>query len=272
MPLRSGSRAAARARARRRAPEDRHAAAHRRPHASTTRALAEQPGDTPTPVFSFLGRGAEHPRQVSCHITHTNERTHEIIRAGLIARRFSRAPSKASGRATARRSKTRSCASRISTRHQIFLEPEGLTTFEIYPNGISTSLPFDVQLDARAFDPGLRERARHAARLCDRVRLLRSARPEVLARDEGRSRISTSRGRSTARRDTRRRRRRASWPASMRRFACAAASRGPRGARKPTSACCRRPDHARRHGAVSHVHEPRRISALAARGQCRLAA
>jgi tRNA uridine 5-carboxymethylaminomethyl modification enzyme len=108
--------------------------------------LAVQPGDEPPPVFSFLGARAMHPRQLPCWITHTNERTHEIIRAGLdrspmytgiiegvgprycpsIEDKVTRFPERAS--------------------HQIFLEPEGLATREIYPNGVSTSLPFDVQL------------------------------------------------------------------------------------------------------------------------------
>ena len=96
--------------------------------------------------------------------------------------------------------------------HQIYLEPEGLDTHEIYPNGISTSLPFDVQLDARALDARLRERAHPAARLRDRVRLFRSARPARRRSRPRRSAASSSPGRSTARRATRRPRRRACWP------------------------------------------------------------
>lgn len=108
--------------------------------------LLVQPGDEPVPVFSYLGRRSDHPRQVSCHITATNERTHEIIRAGCdrsplfsgliegIGPRY--CPSV--------EDKVHRFADKVS--HQIFIEPEGLTTHEIYPNGISTSLPFDVQL------------------------------------------------------------------------------------------------------------------------------
>lgn len=108
--------------------------------------LLVQPGDEPMPVFSYLGRRSDHPRQVSCHITATNEHTHEIIRAGCdrsplfsgliegIGPRY--CPSV--------EDKVRRFADKAS--HQIFIEPEGLTTHEIYPNGISTSLPFDVQL------------------------------------------------------------------------------------------------------------------------------
>ncbi len=107
--------------------------------------LEAQPGDRPTPRFSFIGTPADHPRQVSCHITHTNERTHEIIRGGL-----SRSPLYAG---VIEGVGPRYCPSiedkvmRFAQRnsHQIFIEPEGLDTNEIYPNGISTSLPFDVQ-------------------------------------------------------------------------------------------------------------------------------
>ncbi len=107
--------------------------------------LQAQPGDQPTPLFSFIGTPADHPRQVSCHITHTNERTHEIIRGGL-----SRSPMYAG---VIEGVGPRYCPSiedkvvRFAQRdsHQIFIEPEGLDTHEIYPNGISTSLPFDVQ-------------------------------------------------------------------------------------------------------------------------------
>src|SRR5690606_17778112 len=99
------------------------------------------------PVFSFLGSAEEHPRQVPCHITHTNERTHEIIRASL-----HRSPLY-SGRIES--VGPRYCPSiedkvvRFAQKdsHQIFVEPEGLDTNEVYPNGISTSLPFDVQVE-----------------------------------------------------------------------------------------------------------------------------
>jgi tRNA uridine 5-carboxymethylaminomethyl modification enzyme len=109
--------------------------------------LVIQPGDEPVPVFSFIGRAEMHPRQVPCWITHTNERTHEIIRGGLDRSPLFTGVIKGVG--------PRYCPSiedkvvRFAERksHQIFLEPEGLTTTEIYPNGISTSLPFDVQLE-----------------------------------------------------------------------------------------------------------------------------
>ena len=108
--------------------------------------LAVQPGDDPPPVFSFLGTRAMHPRQLPCWITHTNARTHDIIRGGLDRSPMFTGVIEGVG--------PRYCPSiedkitRFAGResHQIFLEPEGLTTQEIYPNGISTSLPFDVQL------------------------------------------------------------------------------------------------------------------------------
>lgn len=106
--------------------------------------MEPQPGDTPTPVFSFLGRGSDHPLQIPCYITHTNEKTHDIIRSGL--------PRSPLYSGTIEGRGPRYCPS-IEDKvvrfdkphHQIFVEPEGLTTTEIYPNGISTSLPFDIQ-------------------------------------------------------------------------------------------------------------------------------
>ncbi|MCY4477565.1 MAG: tRNA uridine-5-carboxymethylaminomethyl(34) synthesis enzyme MnmG, partial [Gammaproteobacteria bacterium] len=107
--------------------------------------LQPQPGDDPAPVFSFLGRRADHPRQVPCHITRTTERTHEIIRDNLDRSPMFSGAIEGTG--------PRYCPSiedkvvRFADKgsHQIFVEPEGLDTNEIYPNGISTSLPFDVQ-------------------------------------------------------------------------------------------------------------------------------
>jgi len=106
-----------------------------------------QPGDDPVPVFSFLGNAAQHPEQVPCWITETNLHTHDIIRGGLDRSPLFTGVIEGVG--------PRYCPSiedkitRFADRpsHQIFLEPEGLTTHEVYPNGISTSLPFDVQLD-----------------------------------------------------------------------------------------------------------------------------
>jgi tRNA uridine 5-carboxymethylaminomethyl modification enzyme len=109
-------------------------------------AMTVQPGDDPVPVFSFLGSAAQHPQQLPCWITHTNERTHDIIRGGLDRSPMYTGVIEGVG--------PRYCPSvedkihRFADKesHQIFLEPEGLNTNEIYPNGISTSLPFDIQL------------------------------------------------------------------------------------------------------------------------------
>ncbi len=109
--------------------------------------VTEQPGDTPLPVFSFIGSAAQHPRQLPCWITHTNNRTHDIIRNGLDRSPLFSGVIEGVG--------PRYCPSiedkvvRFSAResHQIFLEPEGLDTHEVYPNGISTSLPFDMQVE-----------------------------------------------------------------------------------------------------------------------------
>ena len=107
--------------------------------------LAVQHSDSPLPAFSFLGRPAEHPRQLPCHITHTNERTHEIIRAALDrSPMFTGAISGVGPRyCPSVEDKVHRFADKSS--HQVFIEPEGLDTHEVYPNGISTSLPFDVQ-------------------------------------------------------------------------------------------------------------------------------
>jgi tRNA uridine 5-carboxymethylaminomethyl modification enzyme len=118
------------------------------------RTLAPQPGDTPTPVFSFLGRRAEHPRQVSCHITHTTEATHEIIRKGLARSPLFTGAIEGVGPRYCPSIEDKVVRFADRTRHQIFIEPEGLSTFEVYPNGISTSLPFDVQLELVRSIPG----------------------------------------------------------------------------------------------------------------------
>ncbi|RTL57692.1 MAG: tRNA uridine-5-carboxymethylaminomethyl(34) synthesis enzyme MnmG [Rhodocyclaceae bacterium] len=108
--------------------------------------MERQPGDDPVPVFSFLGKAEQHPRQVPCWITHTNSRTHDIIRGGLDRSPMFTGVIEGVG--------PRYCPSiedkihRFADKdsHQVFMEPEGLTTHEIYPQGVSTSLPFDVQL------------------------------------------------------------------------------------------------------------------------------
>jgi tRNA uridine 5-carboxymethylaminomethyl modification enzyme len=109
--------------------------------------LEEQPGDDPAPVFSFLGSGVDHPRQVSCWITHTSERTHEIIRGVLDRSPLYGGVIEGTGPRYCPSIEDKVVRFAEKSSHQIFIEPEGLETREIYPNGISTSLPFDVQLD-----------------------------------------------------------------------------------------------------------------------------
>ena len=108
--------------------------------------MERQPGDIPEPVFSFLGRRESHPVQLPCWVTHTNERTHEIIRQGLDRSPMFTGVIKGVGPryCPSIEDKIHRFAGKSS--HQIFLEPEGLTTHEVYPNGVSTSLPFDIQL------------------------------------------------------------------------------------------------------------------------------
>jgi tRNA uridine 5-carboxymethylaminomethyl modification enzyme len=108
-------------------------------------ALEPQPGDSPTPVFSYRGRAEAHPRQVACHITHTNERTHEIIRAGLERSPLYTGVIDGVGPRYCPSIEDKIVRFADKPSHQIFVEPEGLDTTEVYPNGISTSLPFDVQ-------------------------------------------------------------------------------------------------------------------------------
>ena len=107
--------------------------------------LEPQPGDEPTPVFSFMGARAEHPRQVACHITYTNEGTHDIVRGGLDRSPMYTGVIEGVGPRYCPSVEDKVVRFADKDRHQIFVEPEGLDTHEVYPNGISTSLPFDVQ-------------------------------------------------------------------------------------------------------------------------------
>jgi tRNA uridine 5-carboxymethylaminomethyl modification enzyme len=109
--------------------------------------MVEQPGDDPVPVFSFLGAAAQHPRQLPCWITQTNTRTHEIIRGGLDRSPMFTGVIEGVGPRYCPSIEDKITRFADKASHQIFLEPEGLTTHEVYPNGISTSLPFDVQID-----------------------------------------------------------------------------------------------------------------------------
>ena len=109
--------------------------------------LVEQPGDTPTPMFSFLGKPSDHPNQISCYITHTNESTHDVIRNNLDRSPMYSGEIEGIGPRYCPSIEDKVVRFADRTSHQIFLEPEGLNCGEVYPNGISTSLPFDVQYE-----------------------------------------------------------------------------------------------------------------------------
>ncbi|PQJ94868.1 tRNA uridine-5-carboxymethylaminomethyl(34) synthesis enzyme MnmG [Chromatium okenii] len=109
------------------------------------RQLAEQRGDEPVPVFSYLGSAADHPRQISCHLTQTNERTHEIIRSGLSRSPLFTGVIEGVGPRYCPSIEDKIVRFADKNSHQVFIEPEGLNTHEVYPNGISTSLPYDIQ-------------------------------------------------------------------------------------------------------------------------------
>jgi tRNA uridine 5-carboxymethylaminomethyl modification enzyme len=109
--------------------------------------MQPQPGDNPTPVFSFMGSHKDQPTQIPCHITYTNEKTHDIIRNGLDRSPMYTGVIEGIGPRYCPSIEDKITRFADKDKHQIFIEPEGLTTHELYPNGISTSLPFDVQLN-----------------------------------------------------------------------------------------------------------------------------
>lgn len=108
--------------------------------------MQPQPGDNPTPVFSFMGKQADHPTQIPCYITYTNEHTHDVIRNNLDRSPMYTGVIEGIGPRYCPSIEDKIMRFADKDKHQIFIEPEGLTTHEVYPNGISTSLPFDVQL------------------------------------------------------------------------------------------------------------------------------
>jgi tRNA uridine 5-carboxymethylaminomethyl modification enzyme len=108
--------------------------------------MNEQPGDVPIPVFSFLGKRSDHPEQVSCHITHTTEETHDIIRGSLSESPMYTGAIEGVGPRYCPSIEDKIVRFADKSSHQVFVEPEGLRTDEVYPNGISTSLPYDTQL------------------------------------------------------------------------------------------------------------------------------
>ena len=109
--------------------------------------MQEQPGDTPTPVFSFMGKQSDHPQQIPCYITYTNEKTHDVIRNNLHRSPMYSGIIEGIGPRYCPSIEDKIVRFADKDKHQIFVEPEGLTSYELYPNGISTSLPFDVQLE-----------------------------------------------------------------------------------------------------------------------------
>ncbi len=117
--------------------------------------MQPQPGDDPLPVMSFIGKQSDHPQQVPCYITYTNEQTHDIIRGGLDRSPMYTGVIEGVGPRYCPSIEDKINRFADKDKHQIFIEPEGLTTHELYPNGISTSLPFDVQLALVHSIPGL---------------------------------------------------------------------------------------------------------------------
>jgi tRNA uridine 5-carboxymethylaminomethyl modification enzyme len=198
--------------------------------------MQEQPGDDPVPVFSFVGNAATCTRsQLPCWITHTNERTHDIIRGGLDRSPMYTGVIEGVGPRYCPSIEDKIHRFADKTSHQIFLEPEGLTTHEFYPNGISTSLPFDVQLELVRSIPGLEHahilRPGYAIEYdyFDPRGLQASLETKAIA-------ACFSPARSTAPPATKKPPRRACWPASM----PAAPGKGAPGARaatRPISAC-----------------------------------
>jgi tRNA uridine 5-carboxymethylaminomethyl modification enzyme len=118
--------------------------------------MQEQPGDEPTPYFSFISEKGSHPEQIPCYITYTNENTHDIIRNGLDRSPMYSGVIEGIGPRYCPSIEDKIVRFADKDKHQIFIEPEGLTTHEVYPNGISTSLPFDVQMELVHSIPGLK--------------------------------------------------------------------------------------------------------------------
>lgn len=109
--------------------------------------MEAQPGDTPKPVFSFMGKQSDHPQQIPCYITYTNEKTHDVIRKNLHRSPMYSGVIEGIGPRYCPSIEDKIVRFADKDKHQIFVEPEGLTSYELYPNGISTSLPFDVQIE-----------------------------------------------------------------------------------------------------------------------------
>ncbi len=137
--------------------------------------MQQQHGDDPRPVFSFIGNASQHPRQMPCYVTHTNEQTHEVIRNNLDRSPMYAGVIEGIGPRYCPSIEDKITRFADKTAHQIFVEPEGLTTHELYPNGISTSLPFDVQVQIVRSIRGFENAHITPPWLRHRVRFLRSA-------------------------------------------------------------------------------------------------
>ena len=198
--------------------------------------MEAQPGDTPLPVFSYLGNAAEHPRQVACHITRTNERTHDIIRAYIDqAPMYAGVIKDAFGPRYCPSIEDKVMRFADKDSHQIFIEPESLTTNELYPNGVSTSLPFAAPIAYIQTTPASNKRASPVPATPSNT-TTSTRNTSNTASKAAPSTTSTLPAKSTAPPATKKRARKACWQASTPPAARATSNPGTPNANKPTSA------------------------------------